>query len=95
LLESLRKQFDVVETICTNGSIGVARLLRDNSGGSFDIGKTSFQDNETCLHLAVANGRVDMVHYLLAEYPHLANQPTLSLNETPLFYVMSKLKDQP
>ena len=35
-----------------------------------------------------------MVRHLIAEYPHQATEPTQKLNETPHFYILSKLKDQ-
>ena len=36
-----------------------------------------------------------MVKYLLEEYPTMAAMPTKSLNETPVFFLLSKLKDKP
>ena len=77
----------MAESVCTTGSVGVAKLLK------LDLAKKRFEDEANCLHIAVANGRVDMVRYLLQDYPSLAVSPTASLNETPLFFVLSKLKD--
>lgn len=95
-MDVLRKnQFDPLETICSNGSYELAKFLREKGGQTYDVGKHSFADNESCLHLAVANGRADMVEYLIKEHPSQLSQATTSLNETPNFFLLSKLKDEP
>ena len=70
-------------------------MLKQRGGTQLDVGTAVFDNGETCLHLAVSGARREMVRYLLDEYPAMANQATTSLNETPIFYVLSKLKDQP
>jgi ankyrin repeat protein len=83
----------MLQTVCRTGSPELLRLIKEKSNGRHDAGKQSFADNESCLHLAVTSGNHDMVRFLLADYPTLAHQSTSSLQETPLFFVLSKLKD--
>ena len=84
-----------MHTVCSNGSDDIAFLLRTKAGPSFDIGAYRSLDNETCLHLAVSKGHTNMVKYLLDTYPEMSNISTQSLNETPVFFLLSKLKEKP
>jgi 6-phosphofructokinase len=63
----------ILQTICGNGSFELAALLKQRAGSQFDVGTQTFDNKETCLHLAVSNGKRGMVRYLLKEYPSLAN----------------------
>jgi ankyrin repeat protein len=48
-------------------------MLKQRAGPQFDVGTSTFDNEETCLHLAVSNGKREMVRYLLEEYPQMAN----------------------
>ena len=77
--------------VCKNGHVSLLKQLRQQKlVPSLDTFTTG--DGMTCLHLATAKNKPDLVQHLL-ETTDLASKPDAAKSETPLFYALSKHKN--